>query len=204
MPDTARTSFWTTETTPLGTRTIRQELAIGDSNSLTATNVKTTFNTRFLWGILPILLLISACDSDGAGEEQLTDEQMLLGKWAITNFFDDTGDRSDIIAQGYAGIHLEFADDGTGGLEVFPKHGPAKLIGTDYLVDDEVKFITMTVDFGLDAVLSMDMNYILSSDSQGATFRTTHTDALNTIFGSDLSGDVRIIASKFGEDGHTE
>ncbi len=129
---------------------------------------------------------------------------MLHGKWAITGFFDETGNRSDIIADGYAGVHLEFVDDGSGGLEVFPKHGPAKLIGTNYEVDEELDFISLTVDYGLDAVLSLDLTYVFSSDGQRATFHTTHTDALNTIFAADLVGDVRVIASKFGEDAQVE
>ncbi|MBT8399137.1 MAG: hypothetical protein KJO98_01570 [Rhodothermia bacterium] len=159
---------------------------------------------RLLQRLLPLAIILTACDSDRAEDKAPTDEEMLFGKWAITGFFDDTGDRSDIIAQGYAGVHLEFADDGLGGLEVFPKHGPAKLLGTSYQVDHEIDFIALIVDFGLDAVLALDMAYVFSSDGQRATFHTTHADALNTIFASDLVGDIRVVASKFGEDGIVE
>ncbi|MDX1430141.1 MAG: hypothetical protein R3282_07635 [Rhodothermales bacterium] len=166
--------------------------------------MKTQNRARLACFLLPLLLLILGCDSYGDDDPQPTDEEMLVGKWAITGFVDDTGDRSDIIAKGYAGVHLEFVDDGSGGLEVFPKHGPAKLIGTSYHVDDELNFISMIVDFGLDAVLSLDMAYTFSSDGQKASFHTIHSDALNTIFQSDLTGDVRVIASKFGEEGVPE
>lgn len=153
---------------------------------------------------LPLAFILGACDSDDNEVRELTDQEILIGTWAITGFSDDTGDRSDIIAQGYAGVHLEFADDGSGDLELFPKLGPARSITTTYQLDTERDFVSMIVDFGLDAVLSLDIAYVFSEDGQRATFHTTHTDALNTIFGSDLTGDVRVIASKFGEDGTTE
>ncbi len=163
-----------------------------------------TQHGRLICWLLPLALIVAACDSDNQDDSEPTDREILVGTWAITGFADDTGDRSDIIANGYAGVHLEFVDDGSGDLELFPKHGPARRIDTTYQLDSERDFVSMIFDFGLDTVLALDMAYLFSTDGQRATFHTTHTDALNTIFGSDLTGDVRVIASKFGEDGMVE
>ncbi len=152
--------------------------------------------------VLLLAVAMTACDSNE--DKEPTEIETLVGTWAITGFMDDSGDRSDIIANGYAGVHLEFAEDGTGAFEIFPKSGPDRLLPITYVVDDEVDLVTIVIGLPIDAALVLELTYIFDVQAQKALFHTTHTDALNTIFGSDLAGDVRIMASKFGEDGLVE
>ncbi len=164
--------------------------------------MQTSITRRISLALLVAAAILSACDSNK--DEEPTDIQTLVGTWAITGFFDDSGDRSDIIANGYAGVHLEFGDTGTGAFEIFPKHGPARLLPITYTVDDEVDLITLAIDLSIDPSLSLELTYIFDVQTESARFHTTHSDALNTIFGSDLTGAVQVIASKFGEEGVPE
>lgn len=155
------------------------------------------FHSRFLTAILLSTMVLPACDSREVVE---TETKSLVGTWAITGFFDDTGNRSDVISKGFAGAHLEFREDGSGEFTLTPKDLPVRVLATDYTVDEELDFIEMEVTAGLDAPASLELTYIFELAGHRARFHSTNTDILNAIFETDLSGDVMVVASKFGED----
>ncbi len=152
------------------------------------------------WGLLAALLLsslvLSACDSN---EKPLSDAEDFFGTWAITGFFDDTGDRSDVIANGFAGVHLEFRSDGTGWFAITPKTVPARMLPTAFMIDEERNFITLSVSVADDEQLPLELSYNFELRGKKVRFHTTHSSTLNTIFECDLAGDVTVVASKFEE-----
>lgn len=156
-----------------------------------------SFHTRFLTALLLSTLILPACDS---AEQTETDTAALVGTWAITGFFDDTGNRSDVISKGFAGAHLEFRDDGSGEFTISPRGLPARILATEYTIDEELDFIAMVVSSAPDTPHSLELTYIFELKGQSARFHTTNTDILNMIFEADLEGDVMVVASKFGED----
>jgi hypothetical protein len=142
-----------------------------------------------------------ACDS---GEPVKTETDALVGTWAITGFVDDTGDRSEVISTGFEGVHLGFAQDGTGTFTITPKGRPARLVRSTYSLDERVDLITLDLDVSEGPARTLELTYILELPLQRARFHTTQSDVLNWIFESELSGAVMILASKFGEDGLPE
>ena len=153
---------------------------------------------RVLAGLALLTLSQSACDSAQPAE---TETDALIGTWAITGLVDGRGGRSDIISDGFEGVHLEFSEDGTSTFTITPKGHPATLFVSAYSLDEQVDLITMEFEVSTGSAKPLELTYVFEEAEQRARFHTPQSDVLNWMLGSELSGDVMIMASKFGDNG---